>query len=313
VARADLPSAFRIVALARLLDVSIAEVESCLQVKLGDAVREGDVIARRGGFLGRSVKSPIDGIVTARGGGRVIIEAPPTPYELRAYIPGTVLHVEDNRRVVIETSGAVIQGSWGLGGESAGVLKDVAGRAAAPLRARAIDASCHGAVLIAGVTRDREALERAQDVEVRGIVTGGLRPELIALVGQLPFPMIVTEGVGDVPMIREIFDLLKENEGEEASIGAQRTWDRGAGRPEVIIPKPDRKAPVDEGNRGGEITVGTRVRIVRAPRLGAVGTVVGLPPYGRRIETGGRARCADVDLGQGEPVSIPLVNLDVLG
>jgi hypothetical protein len=44
-----------------------------------------------------------------------------------------------------------------------------------------------------------------------------------------------------------------------------------------------------------------------------VGTVVGLPRYGRRIETGARVRCADVDIGQEEPVSIPLVNLDVLG
>jgi hypothetical protein len=314
VARTNLPSDFRIVAVARLLEVLSAEVESCLQVELGDTVHQDDVIARRRGLLGRSVKSPIDGVVTARGGGRVLIEAPPAPFELRAYIPGTVLHVKDNQRVVIETSGAVIQGSWGSGGEGVGVLKHVARRADAPLQARAIDASCHGAVLVAGVTRDREALQRAQDVEAHGVVTGGLCSELISFVEQLPFPVIVTEGIGDVPMIRGIFNLLKENEGEEASISGQLTSSaRGPGRPEIIIPKPDRKAPAVEGEREGKITLGTQVRIVRAPRLGVVGTVVGLPPYGRRIETGARARCADVDIGQGETVAIPLVNLDILG
>jgi hypothetical protein len=312
VARTSLPSGFRIVAVARLLDVSTAEVDSCLQVKLGDTVLQGDVIAKRSGLLGRSVRSPIDGVVTARGGGRVLIEAPPAPFELRAYIPGKVLHVQDQQIVVIETSGVVIKGCWGTGGESIGVLKDVVGRADGPLRSNAIDASCHGAVLIAGVTRDREALERARDVEVHGIVTGGLSCELISCAEELPFPVVVTEGIGDVAMIREIFNLCKENEGEEASLSGQVASARGQGRPEVIIPKPDSRALADEEERQGRVTIGTRVRIVRAPLLGAVGTVVALPPHRRRIETGGRARCADVDIGQGEPVSIPLVNLDIL-
>ncbi|MGD8969634.1 MAG: hypothetical protein PVI07_19175 [Anaerolineae bacterium] len=313
VGRTNLPSGFRIVPVARLLDVSTSEVETYLQVKLGDMVHRGDVIARRGGLLGRSVKSPVDGVVTARGGGRVLIEAQPTPFELHAYIPGTVLHVKDNQRVVIETSGALIQGTWGLGGESVGVIKDVARRTDGPLRARAIDASCHGAILVAGVTRDREALERAEDVEARGIVTGGLCSDLMSFAEQLSFPLIVTEGIGDVAMIRKIFRLLKENEGEEASVSGRVTsrWD--GQRPEIIIPKPDTRAPEKEAERGGGITVGTQVRVVRAPHMGTVGTVVGLPWYARRIETGARARCADVDIGQDEPVSIPLVNLDVVG
>jgi hypothetical protein len=313
VARTNLPSGFRIVAVARLLDVSTAEVESYLQVKLGDIVRQGDVIARRSGLLGRSVKSPIDGVVTARGGGRVLIEGQPTPFELHAYIPGTVLHVTNNRQVVIETSGVLIQGTWASGGESTGVLKDVVRRAGGPLRARSIDASCHGAILVAGVTRHREALQRAEDVEARGIVTGGLSSDLVSFAEQLSIPVIVTEGIGDVPMIGAIFRLLKENEGKEASLSGQVGSRWGAERPEIIIPKPDSTAPVDEPERGGGITVGTRVRIVRAPHMGTVGEVVGLPWYARRIETGARARCADVDIGQDEHVSIPLVNLDVLG
>ena len=313
VARTNLPSGFRIVAVARLLDVATSEMETYLQVKLGDTVHQGDVIARRGGLLGRSVKSPIDGVVTARGGGRLLIEAQPTPYELHAYIPGTVLHVKHDQEVVIETSGALIQGTWGSGGESIGVLKDVARRADGPLRARSIDASCHGAILVAGVTRDQEALQRAVDVEARGIVTGGLCSDLVSFAEELPFPVIATEGIGDVPMIREIFRLLKENEGEEASVSGQVASRWGAERPEIIIPKPDSRAPADEAERVGGITVGTRVRIVRAPYMGTVGKVVGLPWYARRIETGARARCADVDIGQDEPVSIPLVNLDVLG
>jgi hypothetical protein len=312
VGRTSLSGEFRIVPVARLLDVPAAQVERYLQVELGDTVHQGDVVARRGGLLGRSAKSPIDGTVVAHGGGRVLIEAQPTPVELRAYISGTVVHVRDNRRVLIEAAGALVQGIWGAGGEGIGVLKVVVGGPDAPLRARAIDASCHGAVLIVGVTDSGEALERARDMEAHGLVTGGLVPELISLVEQLSFPVVVTEGIGDAPMIRPIFQLLQANDGREASISGQPTSHRDGRRPEVIIPKPDRRGPVEEGGSRGEVTVGTRVRIVRAPFMGAVGTVVGLPDHARRIETGARVRCADVDVGWDEPVSIPLVNLDIL-
>jgi hypothetical protein len=314
VARTNLPSGFRIVAVARLLDVPTSEVGTYLQVKLGDTVQQGDVIARRRGLLGRSVRSPVDGVLTGRGGGRLLIEAQPIPFELHAYVPGRVVHVSEEQGVVIETSGALVQATWGSGGESIGVLKNVADGAREPLRARAIDGSCHGAVLVAGVTRDREALQRAQDVEAHGVVTGGLSPELISFAEQLSFPVVVTEGIGDIPMIGPIFNLLKQNDGREASISGRVTSRRSSTQPEIIIPKLDRRSsPRDETEREGEIRVGTPVRIVRAPRMGTVGKVVGLPRYARRIETGARARCADVDIGQEEPVSIPLVNLDVLG
>jgi hypothetical protein len=312
VGRANLPGGFRILAVARLLKVSTEEVERHLQVKLGDTVRQGDVVARTAGLLGRSVRSPIDGIVTARGGGRVLIEAQPIPFELRAYIPGTVSRVVDSLSVEIETTGVLIRGSWGSGGEGTGVLKVVGRGAGGQLSVRGIDSTCHGGVLVAAVTLEREALQRAADVEALGLVTGGLSSDLVSFAEQLSFPIIVTEGIGDVPMARAILDLLKTNEGKEASISGQVASPWSSTWPEIIIPRPDRRVPTDRVAGEGGIRVGTQVRIVRPPRSGTVGTVVGLPRHARRIETGARARCADVKIGPDAPVSVPLVNLDVL-
>ena len=312
VGRTNLPGGFRIVAVARLLGVSTPEVERYLQVKLGDTVRQGDVIARASGLLGRSVRSPIDGIVTARGGGRVLIEAQPIPFELRAYIPGTVSRVVNTLSVEIETAGALIRGSWGSGGESTGVLKVVGRGAAGQLSVRAIDSTCHGSVLVSAVTLEGEALQRAEDVEARGLVTGSLCSDLVSFAEQLSFPIVVTEGIGDVPMARAILDLLKTSEGKAASLSGQVASPWSTMRPEVIIPRPDRRVPTDRTAGEGGIRVGTQVRIVRPPHSGTVGRVVGLPRYARRIETGARARCADVEIGEDAPVSVPLVNLDVV-
>ncbi len=312
VARASLPSDFRIVAVARLLGVSAPEAEDCLRVDLGDTVHRGDVIAKQGGLLGRSVRSPIDGIMTATGGGRVLIEAQPVPFELHAYIPGTVLNVRGNRVVSIETVGALIQGAWGSGEESVGVLKGLTKHPSGPLETRAVDPSCHGSILVAGTILEREPLVRAQDVEVRGVVTGGLSPELIPTVEQLPFPVIVVSGFGDIPIIKDVFDLLQKNEGREISISGQTEMRWHSKRPEIIIPMPNSKVPADETERHGELRRGARVKIVRAPYLGSVGTVVNIPQHARRIATGARVYCAEMDIGQDEPVVVPLVNLEIL-
>jgi hypothetical protein len=312
VGRTNLPGGFRIVAVARLLGVSTADVERYLQVRLGDTVHQGDVIAKTSGLLGRSVRSPIDGTVTARGGGRVLVEAQPIPFELHAYIPGTVSRVVDSLSVEIETAGVLIRGTWGSGGESTGVLRVVGKGAGGELSVRGIDSSCHGSVLIARVTVERRALQRAEDVEARGLVTGGLSSDLLSFAEQLSFPVIVTEGIGDFPMAKAILDLLKTNEGKEASIRGEVASPWSSTRSEIIIPRPERRVPADRTAGEGGIRLGTQVRIVRPPRSGTVGTVVGLPRYARRIETGARARCADVEIGGGTPISVPLVNLDVV-
>jgi len=309
VGRAKVSGDFRIVPVARLLGVSTAKTEEYLKVELGSTVHRGDVIAKRGAFLGTSVESPIDGVITAAGGGRVLIEAQPAPFELHAHISGAVVSVEASQTISIETPGALVQGVWGAGQESVGVLKGMTETPSESLRAGAIDSSCHGSILVAGLTVDQEALTRAEDVEARGIVTGGLSSELLPAVESLPFPVILTAGFGHVPMTDIVFDLLRENEGREASISgqAQTRWDRE--RPEIIIPQPNTKPSADHWEDRGSLTPGARVRVVRAPHMGSLGTVLDIPRHARRIATGARVRCAEVDMGKGEPVFIPVFNL----
>jgi hypothetical protein len=312
VARTELFSDFQILPVARLLGVPAAKIKKYMQVKLRDTVQQGQVIATRRGLPTRLVKSPIDGIVTASGGGRVLIEAQPTPFELYAHIQGTVTNVLEGRGVIIETIGALVQGVWGAGGESFGVLKSMVKSPDKPLRARDIDPSCHGTILIGGVGLNRDAIERAEELQVRGIVTGGFPPELTTQAERLPFPIVVTEGIGAVPMSAPIFHLLTTNDGREASISGQVRPRWGIVRPEIVIPLPAEAVPATQVQPGSALTVGTQVRLMRAPHMGKVGTVTALPTHPRRIETGGKVHGAEVDLGQEAPVFVPLANLEAL-
>ena len=312
VARASLPGDFRILPVARLLDVPTSQVKRYVQANLNDEVRRGQIIAKRGRLSARTVRSPIDGTVTASGGGRILIEGQSILFELRAYMYGTVSSILQDRGAVIEATGALVQGVWGAGGESLGILKCIVKSPDEPLQVKAIDPSCHGSILVGGVGVDDAAFERAQELQVRGIVVGGLLPELVSQVEQLPFPVVVTEGIGAVPMSTPIFHLLTTNEGREASISGRVRPRWGAVRPEIIVPLPAETVPPAQTQPGAPLAVGTRVRAVRAPYMGAVGTVVALPVHARRIQTGARVHGAEIDLGQEPPVFIPLVNLEVL-
>jgi hypothetical protein len=309
VARADLPGDFRVLSVAHELGVSPSKIKRYIQVKVGDEVRRGQVIAKR---RNRLVKSPIAGVLASSGSGRVLVETPPTPFELRAYISGIVTNVLQNRGVVIETMGAVIQGAWGTGGESFGVLKRLVKSPDKPLRARDIDPSCHGTIVIGGSEINEAVLERAQELQIRGIVTGGLSPELIPLVKRSPIPIVATEGIGAIPMSAPVFQLLTTNDGREASISGRVRPRWGVVRPEIVIALPAESLPSSQTQPGTPLTTGARVRVVRAPYLGQVGTVVTIVNHPRHIETDARVRGALIDLEQEDPVFVPLVNLEVL-
>ena len=312
VARAEMAGDFQIVPVARLLGVPSPRVPRHMRVALGDEVEKGQVIAARRGLNALSIRSPMDGMVTASGGGRVLIEEAPAPFELSAYLRGTVTGVLKDYGVVIEATGALIQGVWGAGGEGFGVLKCVVNNRNEPIRAKSIDSSCHGTILIGGTGLDQQVLELAQESEVRGIVTGGLPARLIAQAEQQLYPVVVTEGIGEVPMSTPLFRLLAANDGREAVISGEVRSRWGIVRPEIAIPLPTEETPSVRAQPGMQLDVGVRVRAIRAPHLGVAGMVVALRTRAHRIETGARVRGAEVDIGEETPIFVPLANLEIL-
>ena len=180
------------------------------------------------------------------------------------------------------------------------------------LTAEAVDLSHQGMILVGGIATDEEAFEPAQEFQVRGIVVGGLLPELLSHVEKLPFPVIVTEGIGAIPMSGPAFNLLQTNDGREASISGRFQTRWPVIRPEIVIPLPAESLPPSQAQPGMPLTVGAQVRIVRAPHTGASGTVVALPSQRRRTETGAEVYGAEVALSQGPSVFVPLANLEVL-
>lgn len=315
VGRAGRPRDPLILDVTQKLQVSTAEADRLFLKAAGESVRQGEVLAeRKGGLFGkRRIASPVDGRVLETRAGRMIIQPSPELFELRALLSGSVASVSPGYGVTLETPGALIQGVWGSGKESYGVLKIGVSDPAESLRGDHVEIGFHGSILVCGATLDVELLEKARELQVRGLVVGGVPAELLEHVRSQLLPVVATEGVGRVPMSKPIFNLLQANEGRETMMLATSVARWKAARPELIIPLPASARPELPPAPGIAPARGHRVRIRRAPYQGMVGTIRTLHTTPKSVENGSRHSGADVTLQDGTVVFVPFVNLDYIG
>jgi len=309
VAEMNKPPEFRIVDVSRELNVPPKKAKQYLEVKVGARIARGQVLASRGGLGGRTCKAPFDGFITGYGRGRLLLEGASGLIQLNALVPGTVVQVLAGESVTVQTTGAFIHGAWGNGKESYGVLQSAVKTARHVLRAKRLDASAQGAIVIGGAALDEGALEQAIEMQVNGIIVGGISPSLIPKLREVNFPIVATEGVGEIPMSKVVFDLLRSLSGREAALsGLLETRTKGY-RPYIVVPMPS-----DSGNfinPDTPLQKGGRVRAIRSPFLGLSGTITDFPEGKMTIDTGARVTGVQVEI-DGDPVLLPKINLEQL-
>jgi uncharacterized membrane protein YvlD (DUF360 family) len=315
VARCQLPSGTEVIDVSRTLGIRRERVAKYIGKNVGDTVQAGELLAGHGGILSRlkpACRAPVGGQVVAVRDGLVLIEATPGTFELRAHFKGQVTSVMPGLGVVISTTGVLIQGIWGSGGEAEGVLKVLVDSPRKPLRARSIDISCHGTIVAGGSDLDDKALEQAVAAQVRGIIVGSINVDLRPVLKTLPFPVIITEGFGSYPMSEAMFSLLQSNAGREAMISADTRVRWGAKRPEIVIPVHAEEAMATEDQGAVDLRVGAQVRGLRAPHLGEIGTVTDLPASPLLVDSGSRLLVAEVAFQGAEPALVPIANLELI-
>lgn len=297
---------------ARLLGVTPAAADSLVKCKVDDRIAASTEIAVGKGLFPRSVRASREGRVVAVGGGQVLMEVGESKIELRAGIPGMVIEIIQNRGVVIQTAGALVQGVWGNGRIDSGPLVNIAEKPDGVLTAGRLDVSLRGSILLAGMVKDAETLQTAADLPIRGLILSSLFPSLIQVAREMRYPIVVTDGFGALPMNSAAFKLLSTNAKRDVTVNAE-VYDRYSGAtPEVIIPLPISTDP--PALREVETFVpGLQVRMRRPPALGMIGSISSIKPGLTTLLSGLRAPAAEVKLENGETVVVPLVNLEVVG
>ena len=311
VAEAVLSPEHMLLDIARGLDLPAKQADKLLQCKAGDEVGEGDILAGRLGMGRRVVRAPYPGRVMVAGEGQVLLQLDGQPQELKAGYPGLVVDLIGERGVIIETTGALIQGVWGNGHINYGLLNVQALNPDAILAVEQLDVSLRGTVIFGGICLDEQVLRTAEDMSVRGLILASMDSALVPLALRLSYPIILIEGFGRLPLNPQAYKLLASSERREAAINAE-PWNHLSGtRPEVILATPShavREMPVE----GTGFSPGQTVRMTSRPYQGQVGTLATLHPGLSRLPSGLSAFSADVRLENGEIVLIPLANLEIL-
>ncbi|MCF6278032.1 MAG: hypothetical protein L3J16_04690, partial [Anaerolineales bacterium] len=291
VAEADYSHEHALIDVARILGISGEAADKMITCKVDQQLPEGTLIADGNGLIPRPIKTKRAGRVVAVGGGQVLMDVGDTSQELRAGIPGKVVEIVEKRGVIIQASGALIQGIWGNSRIEAGLLHVLAESPDHLLEASQLDVSLRGAVILAGYCQDAESLKAAAGLPVRGLILSGMRPSLLPLARKMRYPILVTDSFERQPMNLNAYKILSTNGQREISINAE-PYDRYSGvHPEAVIPLPVNQPPSPP--RDVEtFAPGQTVRLRRAPHAGAVGTLTNLRaglttlPNGLRVAAG---------------------------
>ena len=329
VARTFLPGRVEIMNAANKLGIDQQDVPEKMLKSEGDAVEEGEIIARSKGLFGlfkSQAKAPISGTIESISGitGQVIIRGEPEPVEVKAYVKGVVSEIIPDEGVIVDTCGTFIQGIFGVGGETFGQIVMGCTSAEQELTPDLIKPEHEGKIVVGGSLVTKDALTKAISLKVKGVVAGGFDAgDLIGFLGydlgvaitgheDLGITLIVTEGFGHVNMAPRTFALLKAHEGQDASINGATQIRAGVIRPEVIIPIDGSEHVEEKAKHTGELLFGTPIRIIRAPHFGTLAAVKSLPTEPHVLESGSKARVVEVTLENGEVILLPRANVEII-
>lgn len=335
VARAELPGPVHAVNVANLLGAAPDEIREYLTKREGEAVQKDDVIAENKPFikwLKTEIRAPITGKIESVSTvtGQMLLREPPRLLDLLAYVDGTVVEVTPRQGVAVETECTLVQGIFGIGGETWGDLVMAAASPDAIVSPAQLVPAMKGKIVVCGAFLAAEALQRAREVGIAGLVVGGIHDkDLRVLLGydlgvaitgteRVGFTLVLTEGFGAIPMATKTFNLLARHAGQKTSLSGATQIRAGVIRPEIIIPRgrgADTAAAPDVGAAVAEkigIRIGDQARIIRDPLFGKIGQVVGLPPDLRQIETESHVRVLEVAFSDGTRAVIPRANVEII-
>jgi hypothetical protein len=310
IAEVNLQPEYLLLDIARGLGIPAERADRYIKCKVDDQLTEGDVVAGPVGLTRRLIRSPRNGKTILTGNGQVLLELSGLPFRIKAGLTGTVTELIGDRGAVIETTGALIQGVWGNGGVENGIMTILKQASNQRLVMSDIDISARGSIVVVTHCADPEALKFAEELPLRGLILASMTPDLIPVAKKLQIPILVLEGFGRVSMNSSTSKLLNTSDKREIAVNAE-PWNRFAGtRPEIVIPL---SAPgnITTPQEVGIYALGRRVHVLRPPKAGEIGTIIGLKDSAS-FPGGLRATAVEVHLESGEKHVFPIANLELL-
>lgn len=311
IAEALIPGNILMLDIARGLGLPSQEVKTCLMREAGEKLKEGDVIAQSEGAFPRLMRAPVEGVLLDVHRGMAALATGNSKVELHAGMIGKVERVIAGYGVVLSAHGSLLQGMWGNGKISEGVIEVLEPPLETPIKVSELKKLESGKVIAGGVCLHAEVLLACEAAGISGLILGALAPELVPMAATLPLPVIVLQGFGVIQPDPVIFECLRDRSGDSAAVNAQAVDVFRGDRPEVIIPD-------DTGTHSpaldfrARLKVGQQVRVMSGTSMGQLGNLIELMDVKEQFESGLEAAAAWVQLTNGETIRVPAQNLVIV-
>lgn len=312
VAEASIPSKVITLDIAAGLGVPVSESNACMIRSIGEDVTEGDILAQCDSTLPRFVRTPINGKIIECREGKVVLATGETKFRVCAGMAGNVADLVGDTGVIIMAHGRIIQGVWGNGHIGSGKIRVVEDSWGTPLNAEMLDMATEPSLVCAGVCLDASALTHLAAAEISGLVLGVLAPQLITIAAELPFPVMVLQGFGDMLADLSVRNFFQSSVGLDASLNACLPDLFEGCTPEIVIPNDVENVEPIMAYREN-LADGQLVRVLSGPALGQQGEIIELPEEQKLFESGLKLFAATLRLRDGRIVTVPQQNLAIIG
>lgn len=302
---------FVLIDVAQGLRVSPAKADELLLRKSGEELVKGDVIAGPVGMLKRVIRAPQSGLVKIAGEGKVLYELETPDFELQAGMEGTVTNIIPERGAIIETRGALVQGIWGNGKITYGIIQPVSSDLLQELVPEQLNIGFRGAIITAGFCRNPNVIEAAGNIPIKGMILGSMSSALIPLAKAADFPIMVIDGFGSKPMNRAAEKILTTNKDKNIALNAQAYDPFQGNYPEVIISH-STMTDLDQPPKTGSLRAGKRVIILNGLLATNIGKIEEIYPNKRTLPSGIVTQVASVSLSGDKTIDVPLTNLELI-
>lgn len=329
------PAGFRTIHLSAQLQENPKNAQNYLKRKIGQAIYEGELLAAKTGLFGlgrKNIICPVDGIIDFYdiNNGNLRIKHLPKVVKVASGVWGVVDKVEEGTGIIlIRTMASLVHGLLGCGRERSGSVK-VLGSAEDLVSSRQIVDGMRGEILVAGGIILLEALQKAVNVGVGGIISGGINArDFRAMVGgglnlskkhwsDVGISLLLTEGFGAVSIGEDIFRLLKGHHGKFALLDGNRArLILPSGDPDSIMDVRRTRLPVGVGVEPDvevdlvPLKIGSWVRLLGNKQLGVLGKVESLDKTPSKLPCGIMTYLVTV-VTVNRKIKVPYLNLEVV-
>ena len=305
VAEISLPECFQVFDLVNSFRIHPAEADKYLARLVGESVEAGDLIAEKPGLVARIFRAPAAGRVVSIRDGKVTLALGERKLQALAPFPGEVVELIPGRGAVIAMHASLLQGLWGNGRNAKGTL--VAWTDSSPI-------SVDEKLVYFEVLPSLKGIRRVVEGGAAGLVFPSILPEHLDYLRQLPIAVISLAGFGDLNLDSISLELARAmlaNPAVPVYLMAAAPDGGSEKRPELI-------QAVSGGQGQPAFTLvrafrpGSKVRLSGRPYSGILAEVVELPQLPLRFASGLELMPAIVRTADGQELTVPIDNLDLI-